>query len=177
MPFQQTTREPWIPSPSVRCGLATILPGLQFKVEPVATSPSACGCRPKILMRRQIGGHWPTSRCLSEFKTCFASRGRCAAICCRRAGSCLFVCPHSGYHSLSSQIGQREFKPVSGRTCFVMACPEYSRVLTDTDDETRYRTTPNTVMQRLAALVFSTARCSCEVRAPPRRRAERVGLI
>jgi hypothetical protein len=39
---------------------ATILPGLQLKVEPVATSASAFGCRPKILMRRQIGGHWPT---------------------------------------------------------------------------------------------------------------------
>ncbi len=40
--------------------ISAILPGLQFKVEPVATSSSACGCRPKILMRRQIGGHWPT---------------------------------------------------------------------------------------------------------------------
>jgi hypothetical protein len=37
---------------------------------------------------------------------------------------------------------------------FVMACPEYSRVLTDADEEARYRTTPNTVMQRLAALRF-----------------------
>jgi hypothetical protein len=35
-----------------------------------------------------------------------------------------------------------------------MAYPEYSRVLTDADEEVRYRMTPNTVMQRLAALRF-----------------------
>jgi hypothetical protein len=40
------------------------------------------------------------------------------------------------------------------RTFSVMACPEYSRVLTDTDEAARYRTTPNTVTQRLAALRF-----------------------
>jgi hypothetical protein len=34
------------------------------------------------------------------------------------------------------------------------ACPEYSRVLADADEEARCRTTPNTVMQRLAALRF-----------------------
>jgi hypothetical protein len=50
------------PKTGVMSGLPTILPGLQFKVEPVATSPSASGCRPKVLMRRQIGGHWPTPK-------------------------------------------------------------------------------------------------------------------
>ena len=34
-----------LPKTGVMSGLATSLPGLQFKVEPVATNTSACGCR------------------------------------------------------------------------------------------------------------------------------------
>jgi hypothetical protein len=44
----------------VMSGLATILPGLQFKVEPVATSASACGLSPEDPYAQADRRTWPT---------------------------------------------------------------------------------------------------------------------